>query len=57
MIIKQGDYVKSVQSRSVIYQIKKVTGTSVFVKSVNDHSSSEYEVPKSTFAKRFHQAR
>jgi len=57
MTIKQGDYVKSVQSRSIIYQIKKVTDNSVFVKIINDRSSGEYEVPKSTFTKRFHRAR
>ena len=57
MEIKQGNFVKSVQSKTVTYKIKKVTDTSVVLKRVNSHLNSEYEVPKDTFTKRFHQAR
>ena len=57
MEIKQGNYVKSVQSKAAIYKIKRVTDTSVILKRVNGHLNGEYEVPKSTFNKFFHQAR
>ena len=57
MEIKQGSYVKSVQSKVSIYKIKKVTETSVILKRVNGHLNGEYEVPKATFTQRFHQAR
>ena len=57
MEIKQGNYVKSVQSKAAIYKIKKVTDNSVILKRVNGHLNGEYEVPKATFTKRFYQAR
>ena len=57
MEIKQGNYVKSVQSKYSIYKIIKVTADSVFLKRVNGHLNGEYEVPKVTFTERFHQAR
>ena len=57
MEIKQGNYVKSVQSKVAIYKIKRVTDTSVIIKRVNGHLKGEYEVPKATFTKYFHQAR
>ena len=57
MKIKQGNYVKSVQSKTVTYKIIKVTDDSVILKRVTGHVTAEYEVPKSTFTKRFHQAR
>ena len=57
MEIKEGNYVKSVQSKAAIYKIKKVTDTSVILKRVNGHLNGEYEVPKATFTKYFHQAR
>ena len=57
MEIKQGNYVKSVQSKYSIYKIIKVTDDSVFLKRVNGHLNGEYEVPKVTFTKYFHQAR
>ena len=57
MEVKQGNYVKSVQSRTAIYKIKRVSDTSVLLKRVNGHLNGEYEVPKATFTKFFHQAR
>ena len=57
MEIKQGNYVKSVQSKVAIYKIKRVTDTTVILKRVNGHLNGEYEVPKATFTKHFHQAR
>ena len=57
MEIKQGNYVKLVQSKAAIYKIKSVTDTSVILKRVNGHLNGEYEVPKTTFTKHFHQAR
>ena len=57
MDIKKGNYVKSVQSKAAIYKIIKVTDDSVFLKRVNGHLNGEYDVPKSTFTKRFHKAR
>ncbi len=57
MEIKEGNYVKSVQSKAAIYKIKGVTDTTVILKRVNGHLNGEYEVPKATFTKRFHQAR
>jgi hypothetical protein len=56
MEIKQGNYVKSIQSRVSVYKIKKVTDTSVFLKRVNGHFNGEYEVPKETFEQYFHSA-
>ena len=57
MELKQGNYVKSVQSKVAIYKIKRVTDTRVILKRVNGHLNGEYEVPKETFTKYFHQAR
>ena len=57
MEIKQGNYVKSVQSKAAIYKIKRVTDTTVILKRVNGRLNGVYEVPKSTFNKFFHQAR
>jgi len=57
MEIKQGNYVKSVQSKVAVYKIKRVTDNSVLLARVNGHLNGEYEVPKSTFTKFFHQAR
>ncbi len=57
MEIKQGNYVKSVQSKAAIYKIKRVTDSTVLLKRVNGHLNGEYEVPKVTFTKYFHQAR
>jgi len=54
MEIKQGEYVKSVQSRVAIYKIKKVTDSTVILKRANGHLNGEYEVPKATFNKYFH---
>lgn len=54
MEIKQGNYVKSVQSRVAIYQIKKVTDSTVILKRVNGRLKGKYEVPKATFNKYFH---
>ena len=54
MEIKQGNYVKSVQSKYATYKIIKVTDDSVFLKRVNGHLNGEYEVPKSTFTKFFY---
>lgn len=55
--IKQGDYVKSVQSKSNIYQIKAVTDDTVTLKRVNGHLNTEYEVCKSTFNMYFYPSR
>jgi len=52
--ITVGHYVKSVQSKAVIYQIKKVTDDTVILKRVNGRLNTEYEVPKATFNKNFH---
>jgi len=57
MTIKQGKYVKSVQSKTVIYQIKSVTSDKVLLKRVNATQAIELEVPKATFTERFHPAR
>ena len=55
--IKQGDYVKSVQSKSNIYQIKAVTDDSVTLKRINGQLNTKYEVDKTTFHMYFHPAR
>ncbi len=52
--IRQGDYVKSAQSKTAIYQIKKVTDDTVTLKRVNGRLNTEYEVSKATFNNRFH---
>ena len=57
MTIKQGNYVKSVQSKVSIYKIIRVTDDTVCLQRVNGHLNGEYEVPKSTFTERFHPAR
>jgi len=57
MEIKQGNYVKSVQSKTIIYQIKRVTADKVFIKRVHVGQALELEVPKATFTQRFHPAR
>ncbi len=49
-----GHYVKSVQSKSVIYKIKSVTADTVILKRVNGSLNTEYEVPKATFNKYFY---
>ena len=54
--IKTGNYVKSIQSRVAVYQIKAATADTVTLKRVNGHFNGEYEVPRSTFSKYFHPA-
>ena len=54
--IKTGNYVKSVQSRVAVYQIKAATADTVTLKRVNGRLNGEYEVPRSTFSKYFHPA-
>ena len=57
MEIKQGNFVKSVQSKAAIYKIKRVTDSTVLLKRVNGYLNGEYEIPKVTFTKYFHQAK
>lgn len=51
-----GHYVKSVQSKSIFYQIKGITADTVILKRVNGKLNTEYEVSKATFNKSFYPA-
>ena len=52
--ITVGHYVKSAQSKEVIYKIKSVTADTVILKRANGRLNTEYEVPKATFNKNFY---
>jgi len=54
--IQVGRHVKSAQSKTVIYKIKRVTADTVILKRVNGRLHTEYEVPKATFNKSFYPA-